>query len=369
MSKRFTDTNIWEQSWFIELSPESKNIWQFLEKSCDCAGIWKIDIPEMKRRIGYKNIYLSTFLEEVNRDYNKLTGDPITRNRVMLIANNTKLWLTGFISFQYEKGTNGVNASIPAIKGALNRIKDENIFNYAIENDFLRIAGEDKNSKQENVGNEEKSNLSIMRNDSIKENENCSGDKKEGTIPNIINNYNDGELEKEKVSSLVLINDFNFNSKGCRPSTRDKDKDKDQDLELFGFKDLNTEAEEGSTVHREPDKSEVLLAQRWRKQNILPEERRLVNEFIIKYGFNAVEFAFKEGVKYNKMSLAYVDAICKKRKEKAELTDYRNRDKIKLRESIRLAEEQKKSGQCLTLVKDCYGERSDNKLRMGMGGG
>ena len=139
MSKRFTDTNIWDQTWFLELSPESKNIWQFLEKSCDCAGIWKIDIPEMRRKIGYKNINLSTFLEEVNRDYNKLTGEPVKRNRVMLIANSTKLWLTGFISFQYEKGTNGVNDAIPAIKGALNRLRDKNIYEYAIKEGFVRI--------------------------------------------------------------------------------------------------------------------------------------------------------------------------------------------------------------------------------------
>jgi hypothetical protein len=39
----------------------------------------------MRRKIGYKNINLSTFLEEVNRDYNKLTGEPVKRNRVMLI--------------------------------------------------------------------------------------------------------------------------------------------------------------------------------------------------------------------------------------------------------------------------------------------
>ena len=127
MSKRFTDTNIWEQSWFLELSPEGKNIWQFLEKSTDCGGIWKIDIPEMRRKIGCKNIILMNFLEEVNRDYNKLTGEAVKRNRIMLIANDTKLWLTGFISFQYEKGTSGVNAGIPAIKGALNRLRDEGI--------------------------------------------------------------------------------------------------------------------------------------------------------------------------------------------------------------------------------------------------
>jgi hypothetical protein len=40
------------------------------------------------------------------------------------------------------------------------------------------------------------------------------------------------------------------------------------------------------------------------------------------------------GVKYNKMSLAYVDAICRKRKEKADMVEFRNRDKKKLHESI-----------------------------------
>ena len=80
-----------------------------------------------------------------------------------------------------------------------------------------------------------------------------------------------------------------------------------------------------------------------------------MNEFIMKYGFDAVEFAFREGVKYNKMSLAYEDAICMKRKEKKDMVEYRNRDKRELHESILRAEEQRKSGKCLTLVKECFG--------------
>jgi hypothetical protein len=318
MSKRFTDTNIWDQSWFLELSPESKNIWQFLEKSCDCAGIWKIDIPEMRRKIGYKNINLSNFLEEVNRDYNKLTGEPVVRNRVMLIADDTKLWLTGFISFQYEKGRTGVSASIPAIKGALNRLRDEDIYDYAIKEGFVRIKGE---CESKTLNKEESA----------------------GTI-----------------SSDLISSSDNY-SKGCRGSARDKDKDKDQDQEVFVFKDLNMEGGEESTVHREPEGAELLLGRIWSKGYKLPEERRIVNEFIIKYGFTAVEFAFREGVKYNKMSLAYVDAICRKKKEKQDLAEYRNRDKKKLHESVLRAEEQRKSGKCLTLVRECYGENGLRK--------
>src|ERR1035437_5173796 len=319
MSKRFTDTNIWDQSWFLELSPEGKNIWQFLEKSSDCAGIWKIDIPEMKRKIGCKNINLTHFLEEVNRDYNKLTGEPVKRNRVMLIASDTKLWLTGFICFQYEKGTSGVNAGIPAIKGALNRLRDEDIYDYAIKEGFVRIKGE------------------------------CEG-------RTIIST----ESGKENISSGVniipissdLIDSSDINSKGCRGSARDKDKDKDQDQEVLKFQDLNKEAGEENTVHREPDKAGLLLERTWRKLKILPEEKRLVTDYINKYGFDAVDFAFREGVKYNKMSLAYIDAICRKRKEKTDMVEYRNRDKKKLHESILRADEQRKSGKCLTLVKD-----------------
>jgi len=220
MPKRFTDTNTWHQTWFLELSPESKIIWTYLKDNCDCAGIWKIDLPAMKREIGFKSISLATFLSEVNRDYDTKTGDQLTRNRVMIISNENKLWMTGFITFQYEKGTNGVNANIPAIK----------------------------------------------------------------------------------------------------------------------------------------DKSGLLLERTWNKWKILPEERRLVNEYISKYGIDAVDFAFREGVKYNKMNLAYVDAICRKRKEKSDLAEYKDRDKKKLKESILKAEEQRKSGKCLTLVRDVYGE-------------
>ena len=131
MPKRFTDTDIWRQSWFLDLSPESKLVWSYLVSKCDTAGIWKIDIPMMKMQTGESNISLQNFLTEVNRDYEGLMGEPVKRNRVMRIANGSKLWLTGFISFQYEKGRNGVNAVIPAIKGALNRLREENIYDLA----------------------------------------------------------------------------------------------------------------------------------------------------------------------------------------------------------------------------------------------
>jgi hypothetical protein len=52
-----------------------------------------------------------------------------------------------------------------------------------------------------------------------------------------------------------------------------------------------------------------------------------MNEFIMKYGFDTVEIVIRKGVKYNKISLAYVDAICKKRKEKQDLAEQKEREK------------------------------------------
>ena len=298
----------------------------------------------MKREIGFKSISLGTFLSEVNRDYDTKTGDQLTRNRVMIISNENKLWMTRFITFQYEKGTNGVNANIPAIKGVLNRLREEKIYEYAVENGFLRIAGEDNSNKKEDEGKTEKRTIGTIGIERIGENSNDAGIS-----------------DKEKVSSLVLINDINNNPRGCRPFIGDKDKDTDLDQEVLIFKDVNKEVEEESNVNGESDKGGLLLERTWSKWKILPEERRLVNEYISKYGFDAVDFAFREGVKYNKMNLAYVDAICRKRKEKTDQAEYKKRDKMKLRESILKSEEQKRNGQCLKLIRDVYDENGRRK--------
>lgn len=60
----------------------------------------------------------------------------------------------------------------------------------------------------------------------------------------------------------------------------------------------------------------MLFDRLWNKPNRNPEEYRLVSEYITTFGFNEVEFAFREAVKNNIKKLAYVEAICKRRKEK-----------------------------------------------------
>ena len=243
------DTSLWESSWFLDLSPEHKNIYMFLERSCDCSGIWEIDIPQLKRKIGYKEINLTSFITEVNKDYDKLTGDSISVKRIILICNNTRLFLTGFISFQYEKGDKGVNSNIPAIIGVLNRLKDNNIFDFAITEGYLRI----QNSS--------------------------------------------------KMETITTI------SKGCQPLARVKDKDSDS-----------------STI------------------NISLFEAQLKTELITEYGQQAFDYAVREAVRHNKNNLAYIEGICKKRKEKESVKKSLEESRQKKREQYKdLTPEERKS--------------------------
>lgn len=139
MAKRFSDTEEWGQRWFLELSPESKNIWNYLKSNCDHAGIIKMDVGVIAMKIGYSKIDLKKFLQEVNKDYDKETGDLYQRKRVLRVCEGRKLWLTGYIAFQSGTGNNEVNESVAAVRGALNRLKAENLYEMAIEEGFIRV--------------------------------------------------------------------------------------------------------------------------------------------------------------------------------------------------------------------------------------
>jgi|ERR1035437_4183341 hypothetical protein len=260
MPKRFTDTDIWRQSWFLDLSPESKLVWSYLVSKCDSAGIWKIDIRELWRETGPRDINLQTFLEEVNRDYVSLTGEPVKRNRVMRIANGKKLWLTGFISFQYEKGRSGVNAVIPAIKGALNRLRDENLYDFAIKEGFVRIKGECESERKIDIDG-----YNINFSDAIVSSVNT-------VSSDLISDSELGSIKNE-IPAAADSRD----SKGWQPFARDKDKDKDQDLQLFVLKDLNKEVVEEGNVHWEPpDVADLVLERTRGMPEIIPDKVDLI---------------------------------------------------------------------------------------------
>lgn len=85
MSKRFTDTEIWDKQWFMELSLKHKCLIRFIFDKCDVAGIWEANW-----------VLASTYI-----------GEDITEKDIIPISSQiqhlreNKYFVPDFIEFQY----------------------------------------------------------------------------------------------------------------------------------------------------------------------------------------------------------------------------------------------------------------------------
>jgi hypothetical protein len=86
MAKRFTDSEKWEDSWFLELSNEYKLAWIYLLDKCDHAGFYKVNIRMMNFCLN------STFTEKSILD--------ILIGRIQVLSTE-KWFIPKFINFQY----------------------------------------------------------------------------------------------------------------------------------------------------------------------------------------------------------------------------------------------------------------------------
>lgn len=49
MAKRFSDTGIWNEDWFLEMPPEYKLFWYYILSNCNHAGILKVNVTSFSR--------------------------------------------------------------------------------------------------------------------------------------------------------------------------------------------------------------------------------------------------------------------------------------------------------------------------------
>lgn len=105
MSKRLTDTDIWEQDWYIDLSNEYKLVWNYIKDKCDNAGIWRPNKSLLQKIIG-KSINFDDFLMFVNTD---------GKERIKVLPSG-RWFLKDFFIFQYG---DQFNPKSPVHKGAL----------------------------------------------------------------------------------------------------------------------------------------------------------------------------------------------------------------------------------------------------------
>lgn len=111
MSKRFTETNIWSEDWFLELPKNYKLLYFYIKDNCDHAGIWRPNLRLFEAIIEDK-VDLKLAIELFNNGKNRIQ-----------ILNCGRWFLLDFFVFQY--GTtfncqNRVHKSIQSIYNQLN---------------------------------------------------------------------------------------------------------------------------------------------------------------------------------------------------------------------------------------------------------
>lgn len=89
MSKRFTDTEIWEQDWFLEMPNEYKLFYFYVKDSCDHAGIFKVNLTSFCL-LNKTEINSEKALKYFNKD----------KQRIIKLST-TKWYLQDFFVYQY----------------------------------------------------------------------------------------------------------------------------------------------------------------------------------------------------------------------------------------------------------------------------
>lgn len=141
MSLRLADSTIWKkQRWFRGMPLPYKCAWKYLTDECNNAGIWKIDLSELLDDFGLDEFDFLDFLACCNKDFDKKTGKGMVRHRIIKFHEDY-VWLTGFITFQYGGKSGVINESNNAIKSALKILHDFNLFDLAVEQQFISFEG------------------------------------------------------------------------------------------------------------------------------------------------------------------------------------------------------------------------------------
>jgi len=84
--KRFTDTELWDKSWFMDLTAAEKLLFQYIKDKCDNVGVWN---PNKK---------LAEFYIGENIDWDAF---PSKCNGNIEILENGKWWVVDYICYQH----------------------------------------------------------------------------------------------------------------------------------------------------------------------------------------------------------------------------------------------------------------------------
>ena len=116
MSKRFTETNKWEDKFFRKLSPAAKLLYWYMWDRCDIAGFWEVDLHLASFCIGVCEAELESAFEELSDKYIVVRGS---------------VWIKTFLKHQRNEN---LDLNNPAHIGILRKIAEHKSFSEKILN-------------------------------------------------------------------------------------------------------------------------------------------------------------------------------------------------------------------------------------------
>ena len=97
MSKRYHDTEIWGEDWFIALSKDYRAFWFYIKDKCDHIGIWRPNVSTFNKLYDAQ-VETKKALELFNQD----------KERIKVLTNG-RWFIIEFIPFQYGLRLNPKN--------------------------------------------------------------------------------------------------------------------------------------------------------------------------------------------------------------------------------------------------------------------
>lgn len=132
MAKRLTDTEKWNDDWFISLDNDYRIIWQWLLDNCNHAGI-------CKRSIKLLNMMCNTTISE-DEMIESMNG------RVLKVDNNW--FIPKFLKFQYT----GLQSNKPVIVSVCKELEKygyDKLIPESFGNDYIIIKDKEKDKDKE----------------------------------------------------------------------------------------------------------------------------------------------------------------------------------------------------------------------------
>jgi hypothetical protein len=349
---RQIQTAFWQDDFVLQLTPEEKYFYLYLltnSKTKQC-GIYQLPRPIIIIETGYNQ---ETVEKLLNRfiDYGKIIYSPMTKE-------------IGIVNWPKYNPMESPKIKACVVK-ELKEVKDKTLIMKVYGRAEIFLTENSSRYRMEGVSQEAEEKEKEKEKEKAEEE---AGEKEEQRVR---------EVSPTAAAAGELFEEGNKNtpptSGGTLPINRDR---------LFDKQDLGDNNSASISISREgilvkgefrnddygdyqcssiQMQAELLIIRLWNRQKPSPEEVRIAAGYILKFSYSEVETAFTEAVKYDRKKLAYVETVCKKRKERADFAKKKEQERQKRLEQEKKLEEQKKSGVGLGLIAKVFGEKRKNQ--------